>query len=108
VQSKPRDRNQPDGFDSCHDRRHLGVLPTNSTLSPPAMELFTLNESLKYVALKLDRAVLEANQLAIAYEIEAMRLQATQRETRLAVIRYRQSQNQLAQAQLATGVQTNA
>jgi hypothetical protein len=72
------------------------------------MELLTPHESLKYAALKLERAVLERNQLAIACEVEAMRLQMTQRETRLAVIHYCQAQNQLAQTQYKTGVQTDA
>jgi hypothetical protein len=63
-----------------------------------AMESFTPDESLKYSALKFECAVLRAEQGAIACGVEIMRLQVVQQETRLALVRHRQAQNQLAQA----------
>ena len=83
-------------LDNC-DFVVLSVSPTPST---PAMELFTVDESLKDTVLELERAVIEADQMAITYEVGAIGLQITQREKRLASIRHRQAQNQLAQAVL--------
>lgn len=65
------------------------------------MELFNSSESLVYAALRLERDVVETDQQAIVLDIESLRFQVAKQERCLALIRYCQAQNQLAQATLA-------
>jgi hypothetical protein len=62
------------------------------------MELFTLDELLRFAALELERTVLKTEQLAIDCELACVGSQVEQQEVQLAIIRYRQAQNQTAQA----------
>lgn len=61
------------------------------------MDIFTSDESLRYMALEFERIVLKTEQLAITCGVDAIALRVAQQETRLAVTRCRQARNRLAQ-----------
>lgn len=73
-------------------------MPVVSFFPTSAMALLTPDESLMYAALAFESAVLQTEQSAIVADVRAIELRVAHRETRLAMIRCLQAQNQLAQA----------
>ncbi|NJL20115.1 MAG: hypothetical protein HC895_03625 [Leptolyngbyaceae cyanobacterium SM1_3_5] len=95
-QPKRRSRNRRNGLRDRPADRRVGdrSIPTRNFLTAQshAMERFTPIETLSFAAIALAETVETVEREAVRCEITAIEAQIAQRETRLALIRYRRSQ----------------